>query len=375
MADEPALDVIAKRLNQLEETVTTLKEGEKQEKLPECLKEKREKDKWDKFSSISAFLSTVVIAGFGTIATLWYTHNQHERDVKIKQEEDQHVIDLKREEVRISQAQAVKELIPWLAGRSEEGKKDEKEEGRRTAILVLSSLNDTDLVIRIAPRFPTSGGVEALEDLDKRKPQDDEIRKALASALAKRGDIERNFEFSEALKDYTKAMNYNPNESSAFLGRARTFDKLERYDEALADAKRYLEITDDKEDGYNWLAWIYYRRGVKSHLEADYDLAIENYTKAIDESKDLTFNSSSDTSYDFYSRGRTFEHRAKKGDLDRAIADYSEAIRLKPQDPEPYKNRAKLYLSKKMWAEAKEDSKKAQEIELEKKKAAAANKR
>src|SRR5262249_4812755 len=47
-------------------------------------------------------------------------------------------------------------------------------------------------------------------------------------------------------------------------------------------------------------------------------------------------------------------HKARK-DYDRALADFSEAIRLDPQDPDAFFNRASIYRGKKDYAKAAAD--------------------
>src|SRR5262249_38602588 len=59
----------------------------------------------------------------------------------------------------------------------------------------------------------------------------------------------------------------------------------------------------------------------------DYDRAVADYSEAI------RLKSDPDT---FYNRAIAYQ---KKGDLDRAIADYDEAIRLDPKNPAYYRDR------------------------------------
>jgi tetratricopeptide (TPR) repeat protein len=77
------------------------------------------------------------------------------------------------------------------------------------------------------------------------------------------------------------------------------------------------------------LAWAYYNRGNAYRAEGDLDRAIADYNEAIrlDRKYALAYNARSDA------------YRAK-GDLDRAITDYNEAIRLDPKVSAPYNGRA-----------------------------------
>ena len=74
------------------------------------------------------------------------------------------------------------------------------------------------------------------------------------------------------------------------------------------------------------------------------DLAIENYTKAIELSPD-------DPNV-YNNRGAAY---FSKGEVKRAIEDYSAVIELKPDHPNSYYNRAEALLHLKEWDKAKED--------------------
>lgn len=68
------------------------------------------------------------------------------------------------------------------------------------------------------------------------------------------------------------------------------------------------------------LAVLYFNRGAAHQHDLDYDRAIADYSEAI--------RLNSDYSPFYYARGNS---RRARGDNDRAIADYSEAIRLDPK--------------------------------------------
>jgi lipoprotein NlpI len=80
------------------------------------------------------------------------------------------------------------------------------------------------------------------------------------------------------------------------------------------------------------LAITYYNRGREYRLKGDADRAIEDYTQA------LSLNSLDADSY--IARGEAW---VIKGDSDRAIADLNEAIRLNPQYAMAYANRARAW--------------------------------
>src|SRR4051812_29003810 len=78
-----------------------------------------------------------------------------------------------------------------------------------------------------------------------------------------------------------------------------------------------------------------YNRGVSHFGKGDYDKAIADYNEAIrlDPKHALAY----------YNRGLSY---AMKGDHDKAIADYNEAIRLDPKDQSGYQARGYSFANK-----------------------------
>src|SRR5215475_8264986 len=83
------------------------------------------------------------------------------------------------------------------------------------------------------------------------------------------------------------------------------------------------------------LAFAFYRRGNAYSEKGDYDRAIPDYDQAI------RLNPSHANT--FSNRGVAY---ARKGDYDRAILDYSEAIRLNPNHADAFSNRGVAYARK-----------------------------
>ncbi len=80
-------------------------------------------------------------------------------------------------------------------------------------------------------------------------------------------------------------------------------------------------------------AVAHHNRGLAYAVKGDLDRAIADFSEAIRlDPKDV---------WSYHNRGLAY---AAKGDFDRAIADYSEAIRLDPKDVLAYKNRGGAYL-------------------------------
>jgi tetratricopeptide (TPR) repeat protein len=91
------------------------------------------------------------------------------------------------------------------------------------------------------------------------------------------------------------------------------------------------------------LAEAYDNRAVGYRLKGDYDRAIQDYGQAI------KLNGKFADAYN--NRGVVYD---RKGDFERAIADYDQAIRLRPS-PEAYFNRGNSYLGKNQYASAIDD--------------------
>jgi tetratricopeptide (TPR) repeat protein len=89
----------------------------------------------------------------------------------------------------------------------------------------------------------------------------------------------------------------------------------------------------------------YYNRGESYRNKGDHDRAIADYTEAIrlDPQFAIAYNN------------RGVSYNGGKKDYDRAIADYTEAIRLNPQYALAYNNRGNAYQAKGNQARADAD--------------------
>jgi tetratricopeptide (TPR) repeat protein len=103
-------------------------------------------------------------------------------------------------------------------------------------------------------------------------------------------------------------------------------------DEAIAACTR--AISSGRVQGRE-LALVYFNRGIEYQTKGDDDRAIADFTAAIrlDPKHAKSYNS----------RGNAYH---AKGDDDRAIADYTAAIRLDPKDAYTYNNRGSAYKGK-----------------------------
>jgi tetratricopeptide (TPR) repeat protein len=119
----------------------------------------------------------------------------------------------------------------------------------------------------------------------------------------------------QALADFSKAIDLNPNSASTLTSRGNVFFALNRLDEALADHERAIRLQPDYAEAHVNLGHVLVR---KDRL----DKAISEYEQAIGLKPDL-----------FQAHASLGEALWLKRQGDQAIAEINKAIRLKSDDP------------------------------------------
>jgi tetratricopeptide (TPR) repeat protein len=104
-------------------------------------------------------------------------------------------------------------------------------------------------------------------------------------------------------------------------------------------------------EGPKILAEVFTEFGNFYNLKGDYDRAIADYDEAIRLDPKVAAA--------FYNRAIAYK---AKGDPDRVIADYNKAIRLDPKDADAFINRGVAYLFSESLAKAQADFKQASEL-------------
>ena len=125
-------------------------DGKDQKVLVEILQELQsqrgqKKDFWDRFSTISVFLSTVVIAGLGSYFT--YSYNKQQGT-----QEHQNQI----HQTKILEMQTVERFIPHLTG-------DEKT--KEIALLALTTLGSSEFATKFSQLSPSPGSEAAADTI------------------------------------------------------------------------------------------------------------------------------------------------------------------------------------------------------------------
>ena len=132
-------------------------------------------------------------------------------------------------------------------------------------------------------------------------------------------------EFDKAIADCTEAIRLNPQNAEAYWGRGHVYKRRASSTRRLRTSQSPFGSIHDMPKSMVGGAYAYAKKG-------EFDKAIADYNEAI------RLDPKHATTY--YNRGLTY---GKKGDHDKAIADFTEAIRLNPKDAEAYYSRGCTY--------------------------------
>jgi tetratricopeptide (TPR) repeat protein len=162
------------------------------------------------------------------------------------------------------------------------------------------------------------------------------IEKKSAELYNNRGLAQLNVgEFSSAVKDFDQAIRLNRKFASAYSNRGIAFSMYKHFELAIKDFSTAVEIKRDFVDAYMS------RAGLLIAEKADLDGGIRDYDKVISlDPKNWKA---------FSGRGEALR---LKGNLDRAMTDHEEAIRLNPS-PESYGNRALTWRARALTSKAR----------------------
>ena len=131
--------------------------------------------------------------------------------------------------------------------------------------------------------------------------------------------------YDDALSDFHRAIELNPNLADAYYNRGVTYRHLQRYNDALAEIHRAIELNPKDAEAYNIQGLIY-------HDLRQYDDALSDLHRAIELNPNL-----GDT---YINRSITYRHLQRYND---ALADVHRAIELDPNLADGYVNRGNIY--------------------------------
>lgn len=125
----------------------------------------------------------------------------------------------------------------------------------------------------------------------------------------------KNGEYDEAIADFTKALELEPNNMSAYCNRGLAYLEKGVPDQAIANFTKALELEPNN-------IFAYRNRGLAYLYKYDPDKAIEDFTKILDEQH----HDDAEAAGAYLLRGFAY---ILKRDYDKAIADYSKALEFR----------------------------------------------
>ncbi|MEW5961636.1 MAG: tetratricopeptide repeat protein, partial [Chloroflexota bacterium] len=150
----------------------------------------------------------------------------------------------------------------------------------------------------------------------------DELTLQDARAYNKRGLAHvstRNYE--QAIIDYTKAIQLDPNYAEAYNNRSTAHLVMENYGQAVVDCSRAIDLAPD-------FVAAYVNRGIAYTGLRQYKLGLADYAQAL--------KLDADNLYAFYNRGNTYLWMSQYKE---AITNYSQAVAVNPEFVAAYANR------------------------------------
>lgn len=169
--------------------------------------------------------------------------------------------------------------------------------------------------------------------------------KEVSLSYSKQGKIDKKLKrYSEAIDNYTKALELNPYNASHYNSRGEVYFCLKEYDKAIVDIEQAIIIKPDN-------ALYYNNRGEAYYYLRKYKEAVKDYTQAIQ------LYSISAVYYN--NRGKAYNYLKE---YDKAIADYIQAIKLDPTNAAYYNYYGKTLFDLKQYDKAVIEYNKALEL-------------
>ena len=155
----------------------------------------------------------------------------------------------------------------------------------------------------------------------------------------------------EALRDLNYVLANYPDNADAYFNRGIVYENLGSFPNAIKDYTETLQLRPD-------FILAYHYRGIARFRMLDLDGALEDYNQALELGKNVLMDAATAKEYGLNSSALYFNRGAvlqKKGNLQRAIQDYTQAINIDPASAQSYFNRAIARLSLSGLEEAKAD--------------------
>lgn len=130
----------------------------------------------------------------------------------------------------------------------------------------------------------------------------------------------------QAIADYSRAIQHNPQAAAAFYNRGVAYADLGQVETAIADYDQAVQLNPQD-------ARIFNHRGNAYLSLGDIEAALADYNSAV--------RLNPHDAGAFYNRANV---RADLGQAEAALADYNQAIQLDPQDARTFNNRGIIYI-------------------------------
>ena len=153
--------------------------------------------------------------------------------------------------------------------------------------------------------------------------------------------------YEQALADFNRAMDVKPQYPDALYGRGETYRLMRRYEEALADFDRAIDLEPEA-------AWGIASRGETYQSMERYEEALADFDRAIDLEPEMAWV--------IASRGETYQSMER---YEEALADFDRATDLEPEMAWVIASRGETYQSMERYEEALADFDRATDLEPE----------
>ncbi len=177
----------------------------------------------------------------------------------------------------------------------------------------------------------------------------------LTQALIKRGKAyaKRSY-YSDAVADFSRAIELDPKNAKAYLERGRAYDELADKSRAEADLAEAMRLDPADPEAYASRGWLRQNSGDKEAAKADFEQTIKLADGAIEARRN--------PGGAYYARADAY---AGIEDCARAISDLEDAIELNPREETYYADRGAVYSLKGEYDKAAADYAKALELQPE----------
>ena len=149
--------------------------------------------------------------------------------------------------------------------------------------------------------------------LKERQPKNKQARQAQKHLRNGYNSYKEN-RLKEALERLSLAIESSPQNHEAYFWRARTYIRMEQFDNAISDLNRVVEINPQYSPAYDNLGWLFMRRN-------KFDESLNHLNKSIELKPD--------NGWAHYMRARVYFN---KGDLQKAFENANSACQLGYQD-------------------------------------------